>query len=232
MKRIPDNLGDGGTGLSRGHRIRGKDADYDLRDILRSIHVDAASVAVAQAIGSDDRNGVLLVRSTLFGVGRYRWDPESLANDATGQLSIRPSDIASGDPGRWIRDDSAFALYIPVSFETADAAVLYTVPTGIRLQIVGRPAADVSQSFTSGSSAALGLSSSNAAYNTPGDLFGGASGSLSAALTAGIRAGTIGAKLASQGLVVLEGDDTIEADVFTGTFTAGAANIVFPVMQV
>jgi hypothetical protein len=232
MKRVSDSFGDGGSGLSRGQKIRGTNGDYYLKDVLSSAHAEADTVAAAQALGVDDRLGVLLVRSALFGVGRFRWDPDSLANDTSGQLAIRPTDIDSGDPGRWVRDDASFPLYVEATFATANNAVLYTVPTGVRLQITARPFATVTQSYASVGGAALGLSSSNSAYNTAGDLFGGATGSLSAALAAGIRAGTIGAKLASQGLVVLVGVDTIKADVFTSTFEAGAAKFCIPVMQV
>ena len=232
MKSVPVTLGDGGSGLSRGQKIRTQTGDVYLADILSSVHTEAATVAAAQALGVDDRSGVILVRSTLFGVGRFRWDATSLANDTSGQLVIRPTSIDSGDPGRWVRDEAAFPLYVEATFATANNAVLYTVPTGFRLQIIGRPFATITASFTSIGSALLGLSSSNSAYNTAGDLFGGASGSAVAALTAGIRAGTIGAKLASQGLVVLVATDTIKADVFTSTFEAGAAKFCFPVLSV
>lgn len=232
MKRVPSNLGDSGTGLSRGHKIRGRDGDYYLLDILESVHAEAATVAEAQAIGYDATNGVLLVRSTLFGDGRYRWSATSTRNDSTGQLAIRPDYIESADPGRWLRDDVFFQLVVQVSHETVDDGVLYTLPSDVRMQLVGRPFADVSVSFASVGGAALGISSSNAAYNTDGDLFGGASGSLSAALAAGLRGGTIGAKLASSGLVVLVGGDTIKANLFTSTFEAGAAKVYFPVCRV
>lgn len=232
MKRVPEHLGDGGAGLSRGQKIRTASGDIYLKDILSSAHTEAATVAAAQALGADDRDGVILVRSTLFGRGRFRWDADSTANDTSGQLSIRPTSIDSGDPGRWMRDEAAFPLYVEATFATANNAVLYTVPTGFQLQLISRPFATVTQSYASVGGAAFGLSSSNSAYNTAGDLFGGATGSLSAALAAGIRAGTIGAKLASQGLVVLVAGDTIKADVFTSTFEAGAAKFCFPVMSV
>lgn len=232
MRVVEDNFGDGGYGLSRGQKIRGKDGDYYLKDVLTSVHAEAATVAAAQALGEDSRYGVILVRSTLFGLGRFRWDVASLINDASGQLGIRPTAIDSGDPGRWVRDEAAFPLYVEVDYETANGEVLYTLPAGARLQIIGRPFITVTQSFASVGGAALGLSSSNAAYNTAGDLFGGATGSLSAALAAGIRAGTIGAAIASQGLVVLIAADTIKADVFTSTFEAGAGKFCIPVMSV
>lgn len=232
MKRVPNTLGDGGSGLSRGQKIRTQTEDVYLADILSSVHAEVATVAAAQALGVDDRDGVILVRSTLFGLGRFRWDADSLANDTSGQLAIRPTSIDSGDPGRWVRDEAAFPIYVESTFSTANNAVLYTVPTGFRLQLISRPFATVTQSYASVGGASLGLSSSNSAYNTAGDLFGGATGSLSAALAAGIRAGTIGGKVSSQGLVVLVESDTIKYDLFTSTFEAGAAKFCLPVMSV
>ncbi len=121
----------------------------------------------------------------------------------------------------------ATTLQLPVGFATADAAVIFTVPTGKRL-FVGRPFWEVTQAWTGGSSSAIGLSSSNAAYNTKGDLLGGATGDVLAGLTVGFK-GTIGAKLASNGVVVLVGGDTVRFDRITSAFTAGAALVHFPV---
>ena len=232
MRRIPNDFGDGGSGLSRGQKLRDRSGDFCLTDVLRSVNAEASTVAAAQALGPDERSGVLFVRSALFGSGTYRWNTDSLTNDATGQLAIRPTSLGLADPGRWDRADLAFALVLELSFANANNAVLYTVPADVRLQIVGRPFLDVSASFTSVGSALLGLSSSNSAYNTAGDLFGGASGSAVAALTAGIRAGTIGAKLSSQQLVVLIAGNTIKVDLFTSTFEAGAAKVFVPVLRV
>lgn len=109
---------------------------------------------------------------------------------------------------------------LPVTFATADAAVLFTLPTGYRA-IVGRCLWEVTTAFTGGTSSAIGLSSSNASYTTKGDLLGGASGDVLAGLTTGFK-GTTGAKLATQGLVVLAAGDTIRFDRITSVFTAGA----------
>lgn len=114
-----------------------------------------------------------------------------------------------------------FWLTFAVTFNTADAAVLYTVPTAIaRLQLI-RAGWEVTTPFTGGTSSTIGLSSSNAAYNTKGDLQGGASGDAAAALVAGFKGGTVGAKLASNGLVCLVAGDTIRFDRITSAFTAG-----------
>lgn len=122
-----------------------------------------------------------------------------------------------------------FTLTLPVAFGTADAAVLYTVPVGIRLS-VERAFWEPITSFTGGASSAIGLSSSNANYNTKGDLLGGATGDVAAGLvsTGAPFKGTIGAKAATQGVIVLVAGDTIRFDRITSAFTAGAGNVHLP----
>lgn len=273
MVAIPDNLGDGGAGLSRGQQIRTTAGDVYLKSILSemntalttaesdiddletsvgtnttdigtlqtdvdtlqeqilAVHPAPVTMAAALALGEDDRTGFLFVTSTLFGAGLYQWNAASTINDSTGQLGIRPTGVDSGDPGRWDRIDRSFALAVSVDYQTAHDAVLYTVPTGVRLLLVGRPFGAISASFVSAGGANLGMSSSNAAYATDGDLFGGATGSAADALTAGIRGGTIGTAVDSQGLVVLDAGDTIKLDLFTSTFEEGAGIWHFPVMR-
>jgi 3-hydroxyisobutyrate dehydrogenase-like beta-hydroxyacid dehydrogenase len=122
--------------------------------------------------------------------------------------------------GVWVRVDTEVDLGFAFDFNKADAAVLYTVPTNAILH-VRRGYWKVTTSFTGGASSAIGLSSSNAAYNTKGDLLGGAAGDVAAALTSGapVRPGTIGAKTAAG--VFLVGGDTIRFDRVTSAFTAG-----------
>lgn len=122
-------------------------------------------------------------------------------------------------------------LKLAVAFGTADAAVLYTVPAGHYLR-VSRTWWNVQTAFTGGTSSAIGASSSNAAYNTKGDLQGGASGDLLAALTAGQRPGTIGAKFDSNGVVILAPGDTIRFDRIASAFTAGAGYLMVEVVEV
>lgn len=120
-----------------------------------------------------------------------------------------------------------FTLQLAVDFTIADAAVLFTVPTGTRLSI-GRVFIEVTTPFTGGTSSAIGVSSTNTNYNTKGDLMGGASGDVLAGLTAGFK-GTIGAKLSSQAVAVLIAGDSIRFDRITSVFTAGAGIVHVPV---
>lgn len=119
---------------------------------------------------------------------------------------------------------------IPVDFNKADAAVLFTIPAGYRCQ-VGRAFWEVTTPWTGGASSAIGVSSSNANANTKGDILGGAAGDVAAGLTAGFK-GTVGAKIAALGLVVLVAGDTIRFDRIASAFTAGAGFLHLPLQSV
>lgn len=112
-------------------------------------------------------------------------------------------------------------LALPVDYTLADAAVLFTVPTGYRLYL-SRLFWEVSSGFTGGASSAIGISSDATGFSTKGDLLGGASGDVAATLTAGIKGGTLGAKFGSNGVVVLPAASVIRFDKITSAFTAGA----------
>lgn len=120
-------------------------------------------------------------------------------------------------------------LEFPITFATANNAVLFTVPSGYRL-FIEDAFWEPTVSFTGGASSAIGLSSSNAAYATAGDLLGGATGDVAAQLTATptapIKSGagrTIGAKVATG--VCLVAGDTIKFNQITSAFTAGAGQV-------
>lgn len=112
-------------------------------------------------------------------------------------------------------------LALPVDFNTADAATLFTVPTGYRL-FLSRLFWEVTTPFTGGSSSAIGISSDATGFSTKGDLLGGATGDVLATLTAGIKGGTVGAKFGSNGVVVIPETKLIRFDRITSAFTAGA----------
>lgn len=124
----------------------------------------------------------------------------------------------------------AVTVKVAISKDNADADVLYTVPAGHRLRLA-RSYWHVTTPFTGGSSSAIGLSSSNAAYATKGDLLGGGSGDVAAGLTAGFK-GTAGAKMGANAPVVLEPGDTVKFDRITSIFTAGAGFAVLEFIAV
>jgi hypothetical protein len=130
--------------------------------------------------------------------------------------------------GRWLLAPGFVSvLTIPFTFSTADAAALVTLPTNSVVR-VDAGYWNVAADFTGGASSAIGLSSSNAAYNTKGDLLGGAAGDVAAALTAGaIKIATVGVKIARGCFLV--GGNAIRFDRITSAFTAGSGNVVLPV---
>ena len=116
-------------------------------------------------------------------------------------------------------------LVIPFTFNTADAAVLFTVPAGYRMQIADA-FWEPTTSFTGGTASAIGLKSSNAGYATAGDILGGAAGDVAAGLTAVPATPlkrTVGAKIAA-GVVLIAGD-TVIFNRMVSAFTAGAGNV-------
>jgi hypothetical protein len=121
----------------------------------------------------------------------------------------------------------AVHLKLPIAFGTADAATLFTVPSGLKLSLV-RCYWEVTTTFAGGSSSAIGVSSANTAYSTKGDILGGASGDVAAMLvsTGSPYKGTLGPKiLASAGTtscVVLVAADILRFDRVTSAFTSGA----------
>lgn len=110
-------------------------------------------------------------------------------------------------------------LKIPFTFATADAAVLFAIPAGLKIEI-GKVFWETTVTFAGGASSKIGLKSSNAAYNTAGDLLGGSSGDGTLASTTPYS-GTIGTKIAA-GPVVLIAADTVIFNRMTSAFTSGS----------
>ena len=152
---------------------------------------------------------------------------EATAEDEALELIIEPD----AGTGRWLRADKAAVLKLPIDFNTADGAAILTVPAGFALRFAGLPFWEVTTAWTGGSSSAIGVSTDVTGYDTAGDILGGASGDVAAALTAGVRAGTIGDEMDLTGLqaLALVEDDEIEFDRITSAFTAGAGFVCLPV---
>lgn len=162
----------------------------------------------------------------------WRYDLASSLADTTENLVLTPT--VAGPGGRWVREDPVFEMKLAFDFNTADAAVLFTVPTGLKLKL-GRIYWEVTTSFTGGATPAIGVSSSNANFNTKGDLLGGASGDLTATLVSTgspYKGGTLGAKLGSNGVIVLVGADTVRFDRIASAFAAGAGFVHVDVLRV
>lgn len=152
----------------------------------------------------------------------------STAADATDNLVITPT---AGN-GRWLRADKVVDLKLAVAFGTLDAAVLFTVPAGMRLALAAAPFWEPTADWTGGAASAIGLSSDQTAptLNTKGDLLGGAGGDVEAGMTAAaVFTGTIGAKVAAPACVLLPGKK-IRFDRINAAFTAGTGFAHVPVV--
>lgn len=226
------------TGRSRAGRILQVDSTKGVL-IAAGLHVHGptgaagasilgavvADMTALKAIDAASRANGKLVLVCSDG-SRWRFAAASTAADTSEQLVATP---AVGT-GRWIRADTTLTMNLPITFATADAAVLHTVPLGFVLKLAGAPYWDVTTAFTGGSSSSIGLSSSKTGYSTKGDLI---SASLLAALTAGVRPGTIGDKVDTLGelqALFLEAADTIRHDRIVSAFTAGVGAVRIPIL--
>lgn len=131
--------------------------------------------------------------------------------------------------GAYLRMDREVDITAAVTFASADAAVLYTVPTGFQLQL-GVPYHKVTTSWAGGSSSAIGASSSNGGMSTKGDVLGGSGGDVAATLvsTGAYAKGTVGAKIGKPAALLVAGE-TLIFDRITSVFTSGVGVYHFPV---
>lgn len=141
----------------------------------------------------------------------------------TGDDILVATPAAAPAAGRWLRCPGHVVLECPIGYGTADGATILTIPTGAAFKLHGAHWR-ITTGFTGGSSSAIGIASSISA--TAGDILGGASGELTAAIgTAGRKAGTIGplvdteTELQTQ-LYAAAGTFTFER--ITSVYTAGA----------
>lgn len=158
--------------------------------------------------------------------------PATLLSPTRDNIYTLPTAIA--DALIALYNGGSATLVLPVTFATADAAILFTmpalgaVPTAVRARITDLQW-EVTAGWTGGASSAIGCSSSNAAFNAKGSLLGGAAGDVAATLitaSPGPFVGTVGTKLASQAAVCLVTGDTIRFDRITSAFTAGTGNVL------
>lgn len=181
----------------------------------------ASEAALANIVSADCADGMVVV---LEDTGS-KWQYVAASTSAsTANLVVVPGDSPSA--GRWLRIDRRFGIKLAIAFGTADAAALLTLPAGWPSKLlVDRAFWEVTSSFTGGSSSAIGISSTNASYNTKGDILGGASGDVAATLVStGVlyKGGTLGAKFGSNGVIALVAGDAVRFDRITSAFTAGA----------
>lgn len=187
-----------------------------------------ATIAALKAVVANDRYTGQMV---IVQADRSEWifaGASTQTVDGANQLVIAP-DAGSG---RWVRVGKSVVLKLPIDYTLADAAVLLTVPEQMALRLTGMPFWEITTGFTGGSSSAIGVSAT-AIATTKGDLLGGASGQLTAAIgTAGVKAGTIGPlidTLAELQAFFLIATNAIRFDRITSIYTAGVGFVHIPV---
>ena len=169
----------------------------------------------------------------------FAWHP-TCELDGDDQLVIIPNDrnsavdtdLADDLPGRWLAVPGQFVnLALPITYATADAATLYTMPTGAAFKVEGLYW-EVTTGFSGGSSSAIGVSTTKTTptdWSAKGDLLGGSGGNVAATLVAGARiAGTIGTDMDTIAKVrgaIWEAADIFRFDRITSAFTAGAGSV-------
>lgn len=138
-------------------------------------------------------------------------------------LVVAPTGVTTG---RWLRKVGHVALRLPFSFSTADGATLLTIPAGCVFKLDSTHW-DITADMTGGSSSAIGIAGTN--NTTAGDLLGGASGDVAATLVAGVKAGTIGAKMDTVTELhaqLFVATNTITFERINSAFTAGSGYAV------
>ncbi len=204
--------------------------EVELKQLGRTyaaiMHV--ATIAAVKALAASSRYNGQLVHCRANQSNWHFNSTATMSEDTAQELCLEP-DAGSG---RWIRDDKAFVLKVPVAYTNTDGEALETIPESFALRLGGQPYWEVTAGFTGGSSSAIGISSNITGYEVAGDLLGGASGDVAATLVAGIDVGTIGDELGDQvGLhaLLFEEGSEFQNDRITSVFTAGSGFACFPV---
>lgn len=167
-----------------------------------------------------------------------------MARDATLVPNVNREAIANYTPAlaQSVLDNAIVAVHLklPFNFQTADAAVLCTVPAGRALQVLSA-FFEVTTTFTTATAGACGVSSDDTNFSTKGDILGGTAGALVAFLVstgatyktglvgtkfgaiAAVAAGSVGATANSANQIVyIPGGKVLRYDQIAGTYTAGA----------
>lgn len=192
-----------------------------------ALHAPVANLTALKAIAAGARaDGMLCtVLSDVAGeTSTWRFSAASAAADTSENLVATP---AAGT-GRWLRNDKLVPLFLPVTFATADGAVIFTTPVGARVKPLDAWW-EVQTTFAGGSSSAIGVDSSVTGWDTAGDLLGGAAGDVAATLvsTNAREIGTAGTKFDTvpEERLILIAADTLKFNRITSAFTAGVAKV-------
>lgn len=204
----------------------------NVLSVLDSVY---ASYTKAQTLALLEKNwsGRIWVDSQPF-----VWAPSCTIEDSANLLSMRPT--ANGDSavaGRFVPEGPLHVLRLPFTKDTADGAALYTVPTGVKIQILAL-SWNITTSMTGGSSAAIGVSSDKTGFTAKGCLLGGKTGDVLASLTAaasptlgtkGFLALPAGSRLVRENVAVATASATptmaVEQLLYAKTIGTGAAGV-------
>lgn len=181
-----------------------------------------ATVADLQAIAASDRTSGQV--EYVVNGGKF----EKYYFHSTSSLAAAPGLVVvpTAGSGRWLRVPGEMVdLALPFTFATADGATLLTIPTGCAFHLA-RAYWDITTACSGGSSSAIGVAATG--HTTAGDILGGAAGDVEATLTAGIKAGTVGAKMDTDlelHSMVFNATAAFTFERITSAFSAGAGNV-------
>lgn len=188
-----------------------------------AVAASVATQAALTALGADHSARVHGNVVTVDADGsEWRW--HSTSTLTADNILIDAADDAPS-AGRWLRKVGRTTLYLPFTYATADGATLLTVPTGCILKLDSAHW-KVTTAFSGGASSAIGVAATG--HATAGDILGGASGDVEATLTAGTKAGTVGAKMDTDvelHSMIFVATDTFTFERITSAFTAGAGSV-------
>lgn len=207
-----DNLLFGGAGLNPYDKA-GK-YQNNLKSVLDSVYSSYTKTA-ALALTEKNWNGRIWI-----GNKPYVWAPDCTVEDASNELVMRPtakSDSAS--PGRFVAEGPQHILDLSFSKDTADGAALFTVPTGVVMQILALHW-NITTSMSGGTSSSIGVSSNKTGFTAKGCLLGGAAGDVAATLTAAASPtlGTRGFLAAPAGSRIVQETVAVATQSCTPTF--------------
>ncbi len=180
-----------------------------------------ANMAALQALAASSiADGQLFMLATNGSMWRYA-AASVLTSDGGALGPFLVATATTAGAGAFLRVGGVVDILAAVTYATADAAVLYTVPVGFQLQILGAYN-HVTTTFAGGSSSAIGSSSSNGGMSTKGDVLGGSGGDVTATLvsTGAYAKGTVGAKIGKPAAIIV-GGETLIFDRITSIYTSG-----------
>lgn len=196
--------------------------DRAAREVSQRMAASVATIAALKAIPAEGRTDGQIVLLVADG-SRWRF---MLSSSVTGDDALVITPTAGS--GRWLRLPGACRLQFTIGFGTADAAVLWTVPTGALVNMV-EFYWTITTNWTGGTASTIGLSSTKTGFTTKGDLLGGAAGDAAAALTTALSPamGTIGAGFdtLAKRRVLWKPTEILRHDRITSAYTAGAGAV-------